>query len=319
MKKNINISMIIVALNSENYIVNAIQSLIKQGFPKDLFEIILVDGNSSDRTVELGRGVLKKNDINYQILNNEKKILSIGWNIGLKAAIGEYVIRIDAHSELMPGYVESGLNKLKSNTRLAGIGGIIETVSNSYIGKRIAIVLSSKIAVGNSLFRVGVKMDTISDTAVYAVYRKNACQSVGLLDEKLQRNQDLDFHKKLRANGYLLMTSPDMKAVYFSRSSVQKFIKQAFNNGFWVINSKGFYLRHLAPLFFMLTSIFLIFLSNEYFLIYITIYFMTIFLFFLKLKIFDTFFETILTFLLHTFYGLGSLYGIFKRSLGRLL
>ena len=275
MKNNIKISMLIVSLNAEKYINNAIESLINQGLPKETFEIILIDGNSSDKTVALSREILERNGVKYQVLKNEKKILSSGWNKGLKAALGEFEVRIDAHSELMPGYVESGLKKLKLNSRLAGVGGIIETASNSYIGKRIATVLSSKIAVGNSLFRIGVKMDTISDTAVYAVYRNKACHSVGLFDEKLQRNQDLDFHKKLRTNGYLLMTSPDMKAIYFSRNTVNKFIKQAFNNGFWVMKSKGFYLRHLAPLFFIISSVLFCFIGYEYFSIFIFIYFCT--------------------------------------------
>ena len=47
--------------------------------------------------------------------------------------------------------------------------GVLITKSETYTGNMIAKVLSNPIGVGASLFRVGVKEDTYSDTAVYAV------------------------------------------------------------------------------------------------------------------------------------------------------
>ena len=319
MRNNFDVSMIIVSLNAEMYIVRAIKSLMLQGFSKELFEIIIVDGDSNDRTVALSKSILEKNSVNYQIIKNEKKILSTGWNLGLKAARGKYVIRIDAHSEIQPGYIETGINKIKNNVTLSGVGGVIQTSSTSFIGDRIAAVLSSKIGVGNSLFRIGVKEDTISDTAVYAVYKREIFQLLGFFDESLHRNQDVDFHKKMVSRGHQLMTSPDMRAIYYSRTSVFKFVQQAFNNGFWVINSKGFYARHLAPLVLTLTLTLSLVLSKEYFFILISVYLTIVFIFLLKFKIINTIVETLLTFLLHLFYGVGSFYGIIRRILASFL
>ena len=319
MTNNFDISMIIVSLNAENFIVDAIKSLLSQGLDKDSFEIIIVDGHSSDQTVELSKSFLDKNDVNYHILNNKKKILSAGWNLGLKSSKGDYVIRIDAHSEIQPGYIMSGVTKLKNQSKLAGVGGVIQTTSNSFIGDRISTVLSSKIAVGSSLFRVGVTKDTITDTAVYAVYKREVFEMYGFFDESLKRNQDIDFHKRLTSSGLILITSPDMRAKYHSRSSVLKFVKQAFSNGFWVVNSKGFYLRHLAPLGFTSILFFLLLLNKGGFIVFILIYLAVVFLFLLKVKIVNSMIETLLTFLLHIFYGIGSIYGLIKKLSRKIL
>jgi glycosyltransferase involved in cell wall biosynthesis len=313
MKNSFEVSIIIVSLNAEHYIENAIRSVMLQFLNKDLFEIIIVDGGSEDRTIELSKLILEKAEINYQIIFNEKKILASGWNIGIMASKGNYIIRIDAHSELEQNYINTGIQKINQNSILAGVGGVINTNSKTYIGKRMAVVLSSKIAVGSSLFRIGVKKDTFTDTAVYAVYKKQVFKKIGYFDEALIRNQDLDFHKRLNKSGYLLMTSPSMKAKYFNRGSVMKFIKQAFYNGYWVLYSKGYYPRHLAPFVFTSLMIIFILLNKDIFLIFMSIYFFTVFVAFLKFKILNSIFETLLTFILHVSYGVGSINGLINR------
>ena len=315
MSQVIDVSMIIVCLNAANHIERAIKSLINQRLDQKQFEIIIVDGGSVDNTIELSTEILLSNNVTFQILKNDKKILSSGWNLGIKAAKGKYVIRIDAHSEIDPDYVITGICKINDNEFTAGAGGVIEASASSFMGNRIASVLSSPIGVGNSLFRIGVREDTKSDTAVYAVYKKEIFSVVGLFDENLERNQDVDFHSRLKTKDYHLITSPQMMAKYYSRTTVLKFAQQAFNNGFWVIRSGGFYARHLAPLTLLLTLSMLAAYDLKYFFVLMPCYLTIVFLFFLKLKIFHTVMETLMTFLLHLSYGLGSCYGIARALL----
>jgi len=308
--------MLIVVRNAKSNIVESIKSLINQGFEKKHYEIIIVDGLSTDNTIKVARQYLDNNSINYKILENKKKTLATGWNIGIKASEGKYIVRPDAHAELLDGYVKNGIKKLENDESLASAGGVLITKSSSYMGNMIAKVLSNPIGVGASLFRVGVKEDTYSDTAVYAVYRKRVFDEVGLFNESLQRNQDIDLHLRISQNGYKFLTSPDMKAIYYSRTSLKKFISQAYDNGYWVTYGKSGHFRHMIPMFFLLSVIVSIFLKNLQIILY-PLYILTVMIAYVfKSKEYNPInliILIILTFLLHSSYGLGSLVGLIKR------
>jgi len=316
--KTIKVSMIVVTRNSVDSIENVIASLVSQGFHKNEFEIIISDGFSDDGTLNVAKECLSKYDVNSQLILNSKRSLSAGWNLALKNASGEYVVRPDAHAVLLKGYVKSGILKLDADLSLAGVGGVLITKSSSMIGNIISKVLSSKVGVGNSLFRTGVDKDTISDTAVYAVYRRCVFQKVGEFNEKLGRNQDIDMHKRMYDAGYKLLTSPEMQAIYHTRNSLSAFIRQAFFNGFWVANSDVYHLRHLAPLFFVLTLVSTSFISTYISLAAIFIYFFVLLSYHIILgkeyNIFKLFLLFFVTFMLHGSYGIGSIFGFLRRS-----
>ena len=66
------ISSIIVARNAECSIEKSLMSLIRQNYPHDLYEIVFVDGQSEDRTLEIAENILAQSKLNYQIFINQK-------------------------------------------------------------------------------------------------------------------------------------------------------------------------------------------------------------------------------------------------------
>jgi len=312
----IEISVIIVIRNEENYVIDCIKSIEKQFKNNESWELIVIDGVSEDNTKKLAYKYLKNKNYKWKILDNPKKTLPSGWNIGIKNAKGKYVIRPDAHSELLENYIILGIKKLEENLILAGVGGVLITKSDTYIGDMISKILSNPIGVGASLFRVGVKNDTISDTAVYAVYKKTVIEQAGMFDENLIRNQDIDLHKRIQKLGYKLLTSPEMKAIYYSRTNIKKFLKQAFNNGFWITYGDSGHFRHYIPLLFVIIFIFSLF-NYKFMLILLFSYtFLVIFSYIIKSKIYNPLkliILLILTFFLHICYGIGSIIGLLKK------
>lgn len=257
------VSLLLVVRNEVDYIEQVLESLASQQYPVELLEIIVVDGMSDDGSREIETVKLKEvsqQGIATKILDNPGLTLSKGWNIGIKAATGTVVCRVDAHSELDPKYVNSGVEFLIRNMdkKIAGVGGVLLNTGYGVLGKVFADFFSSKFAVGNSAFRVGVPRVVETDTAVFALYWREVFNRCGYFDESLSRNQDLELHNKLSQKGYKFFTNPEMKAKYYVRSTLRRFVGKAFNDGYWVAFLKQSALRHKAPMLFVLYLIMLL-------------------------------------------------------------
>jgi glycosyltransferase involved in cell wall biosynthesis len=315
------VSVIIVVRNEENYIIDCIKSIEKQFSNSNDWELIIVDGMSEDRTRIFAENYLKNKRFKWKIVENPKKILASGWNIGIKLSTGEYIIRPDAHSKLCKNYIKEGISTFESENlndmKIACVGGVLDSIGEGFWGEAIADLFSSKFGVGNSAFRIGVEKLTFTDTAVFGLYKREVFEKVGLFNENLKRNQDLEFHIRLSKAGYKFVTNPKMRAKYYVRSTIKDLVKKAFNDGYWIILG-GFRARHIIPFLFITYIIMLpIFYSICGIISFIplTIYFILDIFFSLKdgknLK------NKILLFILyplfHTSYGLGSLTAFLKK------
>lgn len=309
------LSFVVVVLNSEKSILNCLNAILEQGIDLDTLEVIIVDGNSKDNTVAVCNEFFSKNKMDFNIINNPKKTLATGWNLAIKNAKGKYIVRPDAHAILHKNYIANGINKLKNNNNITAVGGVLETKSTNFLGDIIATVLSNPIGVGPSLFRIGLTKDIESDTVVYGIYRKTVFDKVGLFNEELGRNQDIEFHKRVKSKNLKMLTSPDLKAIYYSRSDLKSFTKQAFSNGLWVGKGYGHF-RHFIPLFFFISLVTSFIINFKLGLLFIGFYSIAVlisYLYFSKLwNPIKLIISIILTFLLHISYGFGTLIGKLK-------
>jgi len=101
------ISIIIPTLNEETFLPKLLDSLVTQT-QKD-FEVIVVDGSSKDKTVELAHS-FSANLPNLQVIVSNKASLPLQRNLGAKNAIGDWLVFVDADSILMPYFIERILN-----------------------------------------------------------------------------------------------------------------------------------------------------------------------------------------------------------------
>lgn len=247
------VSVIIVFRNEESYIKECISSIEEQFVDNKLqWELILVDGNSTDQSLEIAQDYLKTKSFDWQIIPNPKQILAAGWNIGIKAAKGRYVVRPDAHATLHQGYISKGIQTLISKSDVTAVGGLLETKAKGFWGNIIKVALSSKVGVGNSGFRTASKSD-YADTAVYALYRREIFEKAGYFNENLVRHQDNDMHRRIKKAGGRFYRNVEMKADYYARDSVKKLFEQMYLIGYYlpdVMGNGALSLRHLAPFVF---------------------------------------------------------------------
>ena len=244
--------------NEEKYIVNCIESLLTQDYPKDKMEWIFVDGKSSDNTLVLIEEYMKKYPELIAVCINEKRITPISMNIGIRNSKGEYIIRLDAHADYARDYISKCVEYLRL-TKADNVGGLAETKSVGFVGNVIAKLLSNRFGVGNSQFRIKGKSGYV-DTVPFGAFRREVFKKYGGFDERLVRNQDNEMNYRIRKNGGKIYLSENIHFSYYCRDTISGLISYGMNNGKWnIITSKlcpgTMGLRHFVPLIFVLSLI----------------------------------------------------------------
>ncbi len=316
------ISIIIPVLNEEKYIINCLDSIIKSDFDKSKMEVLLVDGGSSDKTIEIIKEYQKKYPF-FKLLHNSQKFAPIAMNIGIKEAEGKYIFIISAHAKYSKQYFLLLIEYCKKlNADCVGPALITDVKNKTLMSNAIKNVLSDKLGVG-SAFRSGVDEIKEVDTVPFGCYKKDVFEKIGLYDERLVRNQDIELNKRLKKNGGKIYLIPEIECTYFARETFKDLAKNNFNNGLWNIltayytNSlNSLSLRHFIPLLFILSLLFSFILGffNKYF-FYLFLGILGLYLSIISIRSFQikkktTFLHQLVAFLvLHFSYGFGSLCG----------
>ena len=249
------ISVIIPTRNELEYIDRCLESVRSAQLGNATVEVLIVDGMSEDGTRERLFEWSRKWP-NVRILDNPKRIVPTAMNIGVLEARGEFIVRLDAHSEYPPDYLRLCLETAR-RTNADNVGGALITLSRGK-NRSAAIVqalTTHPFGVGNSCFRINGKQGW-SDTVPFGCFRAQVFKKVGLFDERLERNQDYEFNRRIINNGGRIWFNPHLKAKYYNRSSVRGLLQQGLNTGkwnvwMWYVAYYTFAFRHLVPLLFV--------------------------------------------------------------------
>ena len=252
------VSVIIPLYNEEKYIKNCLDSLAAQTYPLDKTEWILVDGNSTDKTVQIIEDYRKSNFYPIILLHNPKRKTPFALNMAIQKAKGKYIIRLDAHSYFYPDYIEKCVHYL-INKDVDNVGGIAETEANSFVGKSIAKMLSTKFGVGGSDFRIGCGNRYV-DTVPFGAFKREVFEKVGLFNTKLLRSEDNDMNSRIRQSGGKIWLADDIRFKYYCRDTIKGILKMGIQNGnalFFTLkeNPQAMSIRHFIPFLFLLSLI----------------------------------------------------------------
>jgi succinoglycan biosynthesis protein ExoA len=249
------VSIIIPMRNEEKYIGGCLDSILANNFARDQYEILIADGESSDRSREVVLQRSRRFPI-IRLLYNPKKVVPPGLNEAIRQARGRYIIRMDAHSEYPSDYIENCVAELE-RTGVANVGGRCITLpgANTMTAKTIALLTQTRAGVGNASFRLGGG-DRFVDTVPFGAFRREVFDDVGLYREDLVRNQDYELNARIRSHGSKIFLSSKIYAMYYNVPTFRRFMRQAFMNGSWSARCwrrypVTFCWRHAAPLVFV--------------------------------------------------------------------
>lgn len=232
-------------LNESRSIRAAVDAMTAQEFDGTL-ELIFADGCSTDDTrAQLEE--MARTDPRIVVLDNPLRGTASGLNVCLRAARGDYVVRMDAHTLYPPSYVQSGVDRLRRGDA-AWVAGPQDPTADGRISRAVVAALATRLGRGASRrWSAGADGGEYElDTGVFCgVWRRDDVLAHGGWDEGWPRNQDSEMAARFLGAGQRIVCVPAMAARYIPRDSLRALLRQYRDYGAYRAKTAG---RHPTSL-----------------------------------------------------------------------
>lgn len=267
------VSIVIPCRNERAHIGQCLDSILKQQEPEGGFEIIVADGMSDDGTREILERIASSPAVPrlqpsafspqrspegpaIRVIDNPGRNVSQGLNAAIRAARGQVIVRMDAHTEYAPDYIRCCLETL-NQTGADNVGGPARTKAETSMQKANAAAYHSPFSAGGARFH-DVNYEGCVDTVTYGCWPRRTFEKFGLFDEELVRNQDDEHNLRIISGGGQIWQSPKIKSWYRPRASLTGLFRQYLQYGYWKVRVSQKHKRlaswrHVVPAVFVLT------------------------------------------------------------------
>jgi glycosyltransferase involved in cell wall biosynthesis len=227
------VTVVLPCRNEARYLGACLDSILEGRYAGDRLEILVVDGQSDDGTRAIA-DAYAAGHAGIRVLDNPDRIVPTALNIGIRAATGDVIARLDAHVLYPPEYLPRLVAALRE-TGADNVGGRLVTLpaNGTPLARAIALALAHPFGVGNSHFRIGTAERRWVDTVPFGCFPRDVFRRVGLFDEELVRNQDDEFNLRLIRQGGRILLAPDVVSYYYARGSRRQLARMYYQYGYF--------------------------------------------------------------------------------------
>lgn len=256
----------ILARNEEKNIAITLKSLLKQTFNSNEFEIIVIDGNSTDRTREIAKNVLKDSDVEHKILNEadfDFHGLCFARNLVIDNSDenSRYIAFTDADCTLDEKWLSALYYAIKKSSEdVAGAGGP-RLIAGTDDKKELVInaLITSFLASGGNPAFSKRDIEFLESIPNYnAIYKKDVLSRFRY-DDELIVSDDNELNFRLRKAGYSFLYVPAVKVWHSETNSILEFTRNMFSYGVNISNTVRKH-KSMVKIIVPLTVIFILYL-----------------------------------------------------------
>jgi succinoglycan biosynthesis protein ExoA len=257
------LSIIIPVRNEERVIADTLNMLANQDYPKDRFELIVVDGRSTDNTrPQVDKFIIGHQDINIRLFDNPGCLSSLARNIGVRESKGRLIGVIDGHVYIPNGQLFKSMERFREkNNALCLARPAPLDVPGLRKGTSYWIAVARKSWLGHSRnsYIYSDFEGFVDPMSSGFAYDRSVFERVGYFDESFDAAEDVEFHFRLKEAGIMAYTSPDLLIYSYPRESLSSLFHQQVRYGvgrarFVRKHSKGLTLETPVPTFVLLSS-----------------------------------------------------------------
>ena len=245
------VSVVIPTRDEQGTIAACLEAVLRQEYPAGRMEVLVVDGRSRDRTRALVAELAAADKAGrVRLLDNPRLVTPAALNIGIRAARGAVIARVDGHTVIAPDYLRRCVEAL-TETGADNVGGLMRPRGHGYVGGCVALATTSRFGVGDARFHYDERGGAV-DTVYLGCFRRAIFERVGLFDESLVRNQDDELNDRIVAAGGRIWLDPRIRSTYHNRGSLRALWRQYYQYGYWKVrvlrrHPHARRPRHLAP------------------------------------------------------------------------
>ena len=185
------ISVVVCTYKRVGFLVNCLNALANQDFPKDGYEIVLINNNSPDNTEQVCQDFIISNpSLHIQYCLETQQGLSYARNRGIVLSKGEIIAFLDDDAIARPDYLQKMNIFFEDNPQAVACGGRIYPLFESKRPKwmsKYLLALTSSIDMGDKVKRFSHKKYPIGANMVF---RKFVFEKFGMFDVNLGRRGD---------------------------------------------------------------------------------------------------------------------------------
>jgi succinoglycan biosynthesis protein ExoA len=221
---------VVPTLNEAAHIETCLRSLLEGDQQVRDIPVVVADGGSTDRTVEIVTA-LQAEFPNLRVLHNPKRLQAAALNLAV-AEHGEaarYLVRCDAHSIYPPDFIIAVVAQLAA-TGAASVVVPMDAIGHTCFEKANAWIVDTKLGSGGAAHRAG-KASGYVDHGHHAGFDLNMYRRIGGYDEHFSHNEDAEYDYRVTAAGGRIYMDADIRIQYIPRASVPRLARQYFNYG----------------------------------------------------------------------------------------
>ncbi|MBS7634297.1 glycosyltransferase [Candidatus Bathyarchaeota archaeon] len=220
------VSVIVPAFNSEATIKDLLESLMLLDYGKENLEIIIVDGGSTDRTVEIAK------IYPVQIIVESRRGINVARNAGVKSSKGEILVFTDSDCVVPKDWVRKIVEDFRDQS-VGCLGGSALRYEDNFLSRYADISVVPVLR----RFRKREILDSVKLLLRYPAgcnmaFRREAMEKAGLFNEKIHYGFDEDdLAERVCKLGYKMLLDPEVIVWHKHRRSLLNLLKQFFNYG----------------------------------------------------------------------------------------
>jgi succinoglycan biosynthesis protein ExoA len=228
----LSLSVIVPVRNEASHIQHTLRQLLAQDYPPGRFEILVVDGQSTDATPDLVRQIAQHHP-NVQLLKNPKKLSSSARNIGIRHARGQAVLIVDGHCEIPARNMLRNVSDafISSGAHCLGRPQPLTVTGATTLQKAIAAARASRLGHHPESFIYAGRPQFAPAKSVAVAYRREVFASIGYFDEHFDAHEDGELNHRCDAAGLACYFTPDIAVNYFPRTSLLGLYRQMIRYG----------------------------------------------------------------------------------------
>ena len=245
---NPELSVIVPVRNESRHIRNILDQLIDQSLEQTRFEILVIDGMSTDDTRKIVQGYITKHAM-IRLFDNPAGLSGCARNVGVENAWAPYVLFVDGHCRI------SSRDMLASVLKAFHEGALCVSRPQPLINEDVNRFQAAAAAARQSWLghHTGSQIYTADDHLCSPLsagcgYKRDLYQEMGGIDESFDAGEDLEFNLRVHQRGIYAHHSHDFELGYYPRNSCLALFRQLYRYGCGRARMSRKHPRQFSPL-----------------------------------------------------------------------